>query len=60
LRGGSWADRQDAELATTRRFWLDPTQRLPFTGFRCVKEFSREQDAQPQPDRPDGQTGGRP
>ena len=38
LRGGSWLDRQDVELATTRRFWLDPTQRFPNTGFRCSKE----------------------
>ncbi len=37
LRGGSWPDRQDDDIATTHRFWLDPSQRFPFTGFRCSK-----------------------
>ena len=41
LRGGSWQDRQDVEMTTTRRFWLDPAQRLPYTGFRCAKGSAR-------------------
>ena len=41
LRGGSWQDIQAGDLATTRRFWLDPSQRFPNTGFRCAQESSR-------------------
>jgi len=37
LRGGSWEDRQTDDLSTTRRYWLDPSQRFPHTGFRCSK-----------------------
>lgn len=55
LRGGSWLDRLDVELATTRRFWLDPTQRFPNTGFRCVKDTSQKNDAPPA-----GRTGEQP
>ena len=40
LRGGSWLDREKDDVATTRRFWLDPSQRFPHTGFRCSKESS--------------------
>jgi formylglycine-generating enzyme required for sulfatase activity len=39
LRGGSWRDARDPELATTHRFWLDPAQRFPHTGFRCAKDL---------------------
>ncbi len=42
LRGGSWQDIVEEDLSTTRRFWLDPAQRFPHTGFRCSKESSRE------------------
>lgn len=42
LRGGSWQDRQQFDLSTTRRFWLDPAQRFPHTGFRCAKELPRD------------------
>lgn len=35
LRGGAWSDRQEDDMATTRRSWLDPSQRFPHTGFRC-------------------------
>jgi len=38
LRGGSWQDRQGFDLSTTRRYWLDPAQRFPHTGFRCSKD----------------------
>jgi formylglycine-generating enzyme required for sulfatase activity len=38
LRGGSWQERDRADLATTRRFWLDPAQRFAHTGFRCAKD----------------------
>ncbi len=41
LRGGSWQDRQEQDLATTRRYWLDPAQRFPHTGFRCSKDSPR-------------------
>lgn len=41
LRGGSWQDRQEADLSTTHRFWLDPAQRFPHTGFRCSKASPR-------------------
>jgi formylglycine-generating enzyme required for sulfatase activity len=37
LRGGSWREGSPDELTTTRRFWLDPGQRFPHTGFRCAK-----------------------
>lgn len=40
LRGGSWQESREDDLATTRRFWLDPAQRSPHTGFRCVKDVS--------------------
>jgi formylglycine-generating enzyme required for sulfatase activity len=40
LRGGSWSDREKDDVATTRRFWLDPSQRFPHTGFRCSKGSS--------------------
>lgn len=40
LRGGSWQDRLEDDLATTRRFWLDPAQRFPNTGFRCSQQAS--------------------
>jgi formylglycine-generating enzyme required for sulfatase activity len=40
LRGGSWLDREKGDVATTRRFWLDPSQRFPYTGFRCSKGSS--------------------
>jgi formylglycine-generating enzyme required for sulfatase activity len=40
LRGGSWQDRQGFDLSTTRRYWLDPAQRFPHTGFRCSKDSS--------------------
>jgi formylglycine-generating enzyme required for sulfatase activity len=42
LRGGSWGDALDFEIAATRRFWLDPAQRFAHTGFRCAKDGSRE------------------
>jgi formylglycine-generating enzyme required for sulfatase activity len=49
LRGGSWQDRLVDDLAATRRFWLDPSQRFPYTGFRCVKELTREQSGPAAP-----------
>jgi formylglycine-generating enzyme required for sulfatase activity len=55
LKGGSWLNRLDGELAATRRFWLDPTQRLPSTGFRCVEASSGKQDSSPAPVAPAGQ-----
>jgi len=51
LRGGSWQDQLDEEMSTTRRVWLDPAQRLPYTGFRCAKGSSR-QPADPPADKP--------
>ena len=51
LRGGSWQDQLYVEVTTTRRFWLDPTQRLPYTGFRCAKDSSRR-PADPPVDKP--------
>jgi formylglycine-generating enzyme required for sulfatase activity len=47
LRGGSWQDQLDVEMTTTRRIWLDPAQRLPYTGFRCAKGYSRQPANQP-------------
>ncbi len=47
LRGGSWQDHQDQELAATHRFWLDPTQRFPNTGFRCTKDAARQPGSRP-------------
>lgn len=41
LKGGSWQDIDNEDLAVTRRFWLDPDQRFPNTGFRCSKESAR-------------------
>ena len=41
LRGGGWQDRLAGDLTATRRFWLDPSQRFPHTGFRCSQESSR-------------------
>lgn len=60
LRGGSWLDRLDVELATTRRFWLDPTQRLPNTGFRCVWDPAGRQESPPERDGPAVRTPGGP
>ena len=47
LRGGSWHETMDVELATTRRFWLDPAQRFANTGFRCVKDESPASATEP-------------
>jgi formylglycine-generating enzyme required for sulfatase activity len=47
LRGGSWQDRSDGEVTTTRRVWLDPAQRLPYTGFRCATASPRRPASQP-------------
>ena len=49
LRGGSWQDRLEVDLSTTRRFWLDPAQRFPHTGFRCSKDTSREDEREASP-----------
>lgn len=42
LRGGSWQDRLEYDLSTTRRYWLDPSQRFPHTGFRCSQDAPRK------------------
>jgi formylglycine-generating enzyme required for sulfatase activity len=47
LRGGSWLEDEDVELAATRRFWLDPAERFAHTGFRCVKAESSGKDDGP-------------
>lgn len=36
LRGGSWQEMRELEIRATHRFWLDPLERFPYTGFRCV------------------------
>ncbi len=36
LRGGSWHDRRPSFLGSAHRFWLDPEERYPYTGFRCA------------------------
>jgi formylglycine-generating enzyme required for sulfatase activity/outer membrane protein OmpA-like peptidoglycan-associated protein len=36
LRGGSWYDRRPSFLGSSHRFWLDPEERHPYTGFRCA------------------------
>ncbi|HWR98306.1 MAG TPA: SUMF1/EgtB/PvdO family nonheme iron enzyme, partial [Candidatus Methanoperedens sp.] len=49
LRGGSWREFLDPELAATRRFWLDPAQRFAHIGFRCAKTDARgREDGQPR------------
>lgn len=40
LRGGSWRETLDAELAATRRYWLEPAERFANTGFRCARDES--------------------
>jgi formylglycine-generating enzyme required for sulfatase activity len=45
LRGGSWRERDPAELTASHRFWLDPAQRFPHTGFRCALDPRRADDA---------------
>ena len=37
LRGGSWYDKHYSKLRSSYRFWLDPEERYPYTGFRCAK-----------------------
>jgi len=49
LRGGSWQDQDPADLMTTRRFWLDPAQRFPYTGFRCAKDPEEPPSRKAQP-----------
>lgn len=49
LRGGSWQEQDPADLSTTRRFWLDPLQRFPNTGFRCAKDPTEEPGRQGRP-----------
>lgn len=49
LRGGSWRDSRDPELAATYRFWLDPSQRFAHTGFRCAKDAERGEQPDKQP-----------
>ncbi|MFZ2199086.1 MAG: SUMF1/EgtB/PvdO family nonheme iron enzyme [Thermodesulfovibrionales bacterium] len=36
LRGGSWHDLSVQKIRSTYRIWLDPLERFPYTGFRCV------------------------
>jgi formylglycine-generating enzyme required for sulfatase activity len=38
LRGGSWyEDPGDSVIRSTYRYWMDPSQRFPNTGFRCAR-----------------------
>jgi len=52
LRGGSWQDMNELAISATHRFWLDPLERFPYTGFRCVatdkKDRAEGQDEKPQ------------
>lgn len=52
LRGGSWRETLDVELAATRRYWLEPVERFANTGFRCVRDESRETEPGPGPVQP--------
>lgn len=60
LRGGSWMSHVEAELTTSHRFWLDPTQRFPTTGFRCIKDHLRNAEGTLSPDLPAVIPGARP
>jgi formylglycine-generating enzyme required for sulfatase activity len=47
LRGGSWRETLEEELAATRRYWLEPAERFANTGFRCVRDESPERGREP-------------
>jgi formylglycine-generating enzyme required for sulfatase activity len=49
LRGGSWQEHDPEDLLTTRRYWLDPSQRFPSTGFRCAMDPAGRHPQEPRP-----------
>lgn len=52
LRGGSWQESDPADLSTTRRYWLDPSQRFPTTGMRCAKDPDEAEQPPASPAQP--------
>ncbi len=42
LRGGSWHDTRPSFLESSHRFWLDPEEKYPYTGFRCASGGAKE------------------
>lgn len=49
LRGGSWYDKYYGKLRSSYRFWLDPLERYPYTGFRCATSDEKPQDLTSKP-----------